>query len=439
MTLVSIATIGLLFPLGLGVLGQQTETLPPVRQDTLVFTPLSAGSPKRLRQAVISADIALEPTFCVVTRVYKPEMPYLRSFLRHYRSIGVRKFYAFNNFYDEHEKLLQIMGNFTLDAEVTIVLRSLPNEADADALINELGIDFVSEDWVIGVDVDEFWVLPDGIKTLPELVEARPATHYQVPWVIVPNGAIAGYRHHPYEGLPGHAGKWMARRTAMSKLTGQSMHEPAMIKSPENVRLGASENQRWWTAPVADEVGNLVHFWGRSFQDMLLKQLVQRGMNRKASWVTGQLSADWALPTRLATLAFFESQRGPWVHVDPGYDIFVPDRELEARLTAEAMGHAEDGEPRMPYDQQLQTLHAAYEAVRGQLSAAYYPILGAEVANPNASTQLAELCSHGMAAGVRSDCPHYPEWTVSRIGGYLTYHMERTGVWDDAVETVSGQ
>lgn len=367
-----------------------------------------------------------QSTFALVFRVHQPELPYLASFLHHYAKLGVTRFYAFTNFPWQHDTIADFIMKLPL-RKVVLSLASGGEDADADALLKALGVDFIKEEFVINVDTDEFWVMPPNVTDLQDLVTTRPGDVYFFSWLLVPNDHLHRTLHPPYMGLPGHTGKWMARVDALDKFTGASIHTPRLYKGVDWKIRGRCGKDQTWVASGAAETGNLLHFAGRSFLDLLLKQLDQRGMTRPTSWRASDraLEVNGTMPARFLTTAFLVSQEGARIPVDPGHRLLTVDRDLELLLVEKALLRLvpEGVQAPQPVDlfNIVRELHKGYMQTVAEVQRTLQPLLGAKI------LKLARSLKQSMSWlcpleewHQDSSCPHYPEWSIGVLGEWLT-------------------
>lgn len=281
------------------------------------------------------------PTFAVMARLYNAELPYLVSFVQHYTLIGSRTFYLLNNKFEQHEELRSFLEGMNM-TEVRFVLKSYRNASeefptpstvvkDSELLVS------IKETFVINVDIDEYWVLPNNMN-LGKYVAAFPGDCYFMHWLEVPSDSFSDGPHPPYVGHTGHRGKWMART---AKLLDMRLSEPLLVV-PHTV-VGDSYQHR------PEVVGTLIHFWGRNFKDVATKAYSQTGVLKSAGFESSRNDVNnGRLPERLKLLAFLVIQNEPangtdmcspphcWV-VDPGKDLLQIDAVLQARLAGEAL------------------------------------------------------------------------------------------------------
>lgn len=265
------------------------------------------------------------PSFCVFSRIILQELPYIKSFVKHYGHLGVRKFYFVNNMYAQHDRLARFLEALAVDMSTHITLHSV-HVIDADAALNDMELfGRIREDFVISVDVDEYWMLPDGFSSFESLVEAHPAaTEFRAQWIMVPNDDIYRAATAHYRGFRGANGKWMAKVSSLEQIA-VTPHKPLFINA--SVEHAA-----------VPEAGELIHFWGRSFLDQLTKGLGQELHNRAGEGLdeVRRLTMEGKVPERLRMLAFLLCLDGN-MNVDVSEDLLTIDHELEKQIASELL------------------------------------------------------------------------------------------------------
>lgn len=265
------------------------------------------------------------PSFCVFSRIIIQELPYIKSFVKHYGHLGVRKFYFVNNKYEQHARLARFIEALATDLSTHITLHSV-HVTDADAALNDMELfRSIDEDFVISVDVDEYWMLPDGISSFGSLVEAHPAaTEFRAQWIMVPNDDIYRSATTHYRGFRGANGKWMAKVSSLEQIA-VTPHKPLFIDA-------------FVKHTAVLEAGELIHFWGRSFLDQLTKGLGQELHNRADERLdeVHRLMSEGKVPERLRMLAFLLSLDGN-MNVDVSEDLLTIDHELEKEIASELL------------------------------------------------------------------------------------------------------
>lgn len=266
-----------------------------------------------------------QPSFCVFSRIIVQELPYVKSFVEHYVHLGVRKFYFVSNMHQQHARIAEFLTTLAADLSTHIALHSV-HVTDADAALNDMELfGHIVEDFVIGVDVDEYWKLPDGIASFGSLVEAHPnAVEYRAEWIMVPNDDIYSAAARPYRGFRGANGKWMAKVDTIEQIA-VTPHKPMFAKAFE-------EHE------AVLEAGDLIHFWGRSFLDQLTKGLGQQLHNRAGEDLeeVRRMTSEGNVPERLRMLAFLMNLDRNMT-VDVSADLLTIDHDLEKFIASELL------------------------------------------------------------------------------------------------------
>lgn len=199
-------------------------------------------------------------TFAVFTRAIAEEIPFLEAFVRHYLSIGVQHFYVLSNRQEDLRQVAQYLpGRNISGAHYTFLLSEGPAD---DVLLADDWLSYMSEDYVVTVDVDEYWVLPDGLSTLQELATDRPADVWMGKWSWIVNDDLRYDLQPPYSAIDlGSGGKYIAKREKLLNFYG--IHTP-VLKPGE-----------YQSTTMRTDGGLIAHFWGRSFLDATTKGITQ--------------------------------------------------------------------------------------------------------------------------------------------------------------------
>jgi len=284
---------------------ERTEETP--RKDALVHRGDEAPNlDAKTRESVLAANAA---TFAVFTRAITTEMPYLEAFIKHYRTIGVEHFYVLSNMIKDLGEVENFLRDLKIPgAEYTFFYS--PGGAD-DILVAEDWLAKVTQDYVVNVDVDEYWVLPDGVTSLQDLASKRPADAWIGDWAVIVSDDMRFDLRPPYNAISIGGTKYIGKREKMRDLFG--IHKPNWKRQMVVDNLVTSR----------EDGGQVVHFWGRSFMDATAKGIAQffrdgrtypksadksgayhgcEGLNR-----TLELADEGNLPERLKLVAFYTS------------------------------------------------------------------------------------------------------------------------------------
>lgn len=232
-------------------------------------------------------------SFSVYTRIIEAELPYLDSFVWYYWSLGVKSFYMLSNQAGSHSLLLERISNISrFGPRIVLLFR----EGPADSQLHQKKLFHkITEDFVIGVDIDEFWLLPSKFASLSDMVMHQPSDVYMASWQIAPNDKLTTRLSPPYHTYATRrGGKWMARKAVLKRI---GIHDPEVYAG---------------TSMVHDEGGTILHMVSRSFWDTIAKTAGQnlRGVGHGAyhgcegADEMKRLLSEGALPWRLKQLAF---------------------------------------------------------------------------------------------------------------------------------------
>jgi len=297
------------------------------------------------------------PSFGLFVRVTEADLPYFGSFLKHYALLGVNKFYLMNQrFEEDHAELVAYVKNITLPTPTAIEFLSLDDIMHDDPVRTPGLVAAIGEDYIINVDADEYWVLPENVTDLAALVQEHPADIYYMRWVMVVSDDLESELSSPYSANVGFPGKWMARRSIIPqpnvpfRMFGH--HVVPTKTGAELLTLGDYKYGMNWTVgekyhmsiqifgkplPAYDSFspGYMAHFWCRSFYDVILKtQRFNKGETcRSLSSYVKNLTE---VPERLRTLAFLSLNTRDPMTVDAGRELMQVDTALEQKLVLEA-------------------------------------------------------------------------------------------------------
>lgn len=292
-----------------------------------------------------------QTSVCVVSRIIQSELPYIRSWLKHYESLGVQTFYLLTNQPGEAKTIRSFFKDLGYaqesdalrDSGLSIFTPTNSSNGKADIRFyipakvlggNELFhargsasdiatrvLADIKEDFVVSVDIDEYWVMPNKVSTFAELVAADGSAVdiYYASWMMIPNDHFDALTL-PYPVFRGHEEKWMART---SKLEEFGVHNPKVKSGLSVIRKHGQ--------------GDLMHFWARTFADPLLKGATQTGMGKgcEGSLHTIGLLKQDLLPQRLKLLAFLAVH--PSWQVSFQAPLVEVDQNLEMRYTSMAL------------------------------------------------------------------------------------------------------
>ena len=232
----------------------------------------------------------------VLTRLCEIDLPYWNSFLRHYRSQGVRVVHVCIQLQSD-QALLELLP---VPAGLRLVIHQLehncsPNEAMKR--FNASGLDALAQ-FTLMVDADEYFYAPNLDFTALRLGEMYPqVAQFFLPWLMHIN---LGSCENSTSGFWGHASKPLARTLQIDDIHDDHTFR---LKFPMQ-RYGAA------SLPIGGLGFVLVHHWSRSFRDTLLKTLCTRFNDAKSvdRFKAKLMLTDGELPVRLRLLAYLDAQ-----------------------------------------------------------------------------------------------------------------------------------
>jgi hypothetical protein len=247
----------------------------------------------------------------------------------------------------------------------------------------------LAENYVINVDSDEFWALPQNISDLPHLLREHPADIYFMRWVMVVDDELKFSKVPPFSGTIGYPGKYMVNRTMLPHKVYDrpfGAHTVPLAIEYENpvvygdFTYGAPVDlSKTWSVfgrplPSAGpfQPGHMVHIWGRSFLDVFLKVALRRQGDGPCQPLSDHLTE---INERLATLAFLSLNEKEPVTVDVEERFFQPDTELEHRLALEEVCEKDDATAQASLDQFYQNYLGMKEKLAEIMRQGSYPIM----------------------------------------------------------------
>lgn len=256
-----------------------------------------------------------------MSKVIKIEIPYLWSFIEHYKRLGVNKIYLLSTNRSDYQEIRDYLVASD-DKIFTSLVTLIDEEIPSDQLDECANLVKIVEDYVLNVDIDEFLEIdpPD----LQALLLRTPANYYNFRWVMVPNDDYLNrFSSNMKLGFLGHTGKYMVKTAICRKFT---PHAPMLTEN---------------TMPV--ETGRLIHYWGRSFKDTVFKCCYQRYRDAKNSSLqeVHGISQTGVIPKRLKLLALLcrklrtVSLKHAYLSIDHDYERKL---ELEFQLNSSLDG-----------------------------------------------------------------------------------------------------
>ena len=288
-------------------------------------------------------------TVCVVSRIHIGELPYINAFIQHYQAIGVDKIYLVITKRDElapiseYIQQQQEQQNQQQNLITYICVDLKPGESISMDNMNQILSEFKTT-YTLHIDIDEFIEL-DTYPSIKALISEANADKIHFPWAITVNDQISDVN----SATPG-----MTHRKKPYK----TMCKTALIS--HFISNGHDFETHTPTEPYISP-NLLIHYWGRTYNDIILKALYANGFkNAKTSTIDEVVACIAnpdinALPNRLKMLALLSRLEKP-LHLKHNYSINYIDYIKENELIS-------------PYltPQQCASLYAKYVVYRNKL------------------------------------------------------------------------
>lgn len=271
-------------------------------------------------------------TFGVVSRITRSELPYLRAFVDHHKSVGFSSFEFVHRRVDEHDELQAWCDNIP-GVNLTLATRFLDSSGrHVKKLLHEPIFEGRGLDYILNVDPDEYFIpknnpsgnLDDWIEQFGSDMSVLKARWMMAPWDKHTDPTLSG-------GFPGHQGKCLLKVGCVKRVTEHGA-KPLM-------------GGRCY---IPRDAGVLVHCWGRTFNDIVIKSFSYDFRNAKNAG-PDQLRADLRrsiLPPRLRLLAFLTrkaERRAPVpFKLAPSYDYAYEAARVSELVSPEELQRCKD-------------------------------------------------------------------------------------------------
>lgn len=235
-----------------------------------------------LRYFIINNILVKMVSFALVTRLHIGEIPYIKSFLDYYISIGISKFYIVNTKRKDYSDIIRYLKKYSS----RLVIKNINNDSDPINCCQDQIRGQIVEDYILNCDCDEYLILKKKYKTLHDLHKDKRAHLYKFKWDMVPCDGPKCVKR-PYKYTKWCQEKYIVDRKLVKRL---SNHHPVLKRC----------NINKCTLP------NIIHFWSRTFNDTALKCVLQTTGNSKSSSQSEllQLLDKNNIPARFKVLAY---------------------------------------------------------------------------------------------------------------------------------------
>lgn len=232
----------------------------------------------------------------LLTRFCASEQPYWHAFVEHYRRMNVSGIHVCVQTDVDRDWLL---ADAAEHGWTEFEVHRLDGSLTPDAALRSLNLAPLKDlaPYTLLLDCDEYFSFQRADGPLCDLLERYPhAQQWHLPWVMRP---LLGAHDWQQGGFWGHVGKPVVRSASMQGIAHDHLFDLGPDESSGSVPIGAFGVV-------------LVHLWGRSFRDGLLKVFHNRFVDAKSA-DQGQaleLMRRGELPVRLRLLAYLDLQLG---------------------------------------------------------------------------------------------------------------------------------
>ena len=229
----------------------------------------------------------------IITRVCKSELPYLSAFVDHHLNCGVTHLYFLLQDRSINDRILKMLHAFKGFYSIFLVNPKVsPNTA-----LENFDIKLTNTDYLLLADVDEYFYSVNDLNISDAIESLDKPDYVYMSWIMAPSDFNDTTRT---QGFLGHTGKAIARRTYINKVLNPHTFLMNQFSAPGSKPLKIYKGKDFNTSDIY-----LVHYWGRSFSDILLKCIYHEHMGIKTSSVDELKNAgkSGSLPQRLKFLA----------------------------------------------------------------------------------------------------------------------------------------
>ena len=117
----------------------------------------------------------------IVCRVFTGELPYIKSFLDHYISIGISTFYILNTITEEYDIVKLYLEEY-IHLDIVKLYNISSNKVRIQGCVQEI-LKYVNEEYIFYCDIDEYPILPDRFNTIHDLVISDEYDQYKIKWL----------------------------------------------------------------------------------------------------------------------------------------------------------------------------------------------------------------------------------------------------------------
>lgn len=285
----------------------------------------------------------------LIVRFYRGELPYVKAFLEHYIELGFDHIYVFIQDTSDYECFER---KFSQYSQYTKLIKCPNNVGARQGWRLSFNPKEINANYLLICDFDEYLYLPSNINLKKFIKMLGWPTSISIPWIMAPvdfepaNQRVNGYL--------GHTGKQLANVGIIKSI--KSEHN-------FNIKLRKRNENRVINPPGIF----LVHYWGRTFRDIIIKLIFQNLGDQKLCGLDQifECLKNKSLPNRLKMLAglcvqqrymFFPNLLGDNV------DLLQEDRIVSEYLSSSQL-------------QKIENIYSEYKTALGKPSSQYvYPM-----------------------------------------------------------------
>lgn len=204
----------------------------------------------------------MEPTVGCVTRMSFIELPYIKCFLDHYFSIGINKIYIVNTSIDKEEEIKNYLSSYENKIYVENIESGTPINISQNQMLNK-----IQEKYTLMVDIDEFLNINPPNK-IQNIINPNFG-YYKFKWIMCPNDTNEPLVH-DVVGFAGHIHKSMTLTQNIKFIKEHDMVLKTKLNKKGKKRKHKKKHKRKQKKKIFLAT-NLIHYWSRTFSDILLK------------------------------------------------------------------------------------------------------------------------------------------------------------------------
>lgn len=203
----------------------------------------------------------------IVCRVFTGELPYIKSFLDHYISIGISTFYILNTITEEYDSVKLYLEEY-IHLDIVKLYNISSNKVRIQGCVQEI-LKYVNEEYIFYCDIDEYLILPDRFNTIHDLVISDEYDQYKIKWLYYFNDTDTCI-------LNKHMMKTPEGKCIMKVKSIMNIGDHCIRKCNSKIR------SKTYTFKI-DIKNNpyILHIASRTFNDTLIKCVIGRIQDRK--------------------------------------------------------------------------------------------------------------------------------------------------------------